>query len=208
MCPSKWVISQKLEKEYNDLGKNKKWKITYSFNYWKGYMDLVDFEGINLEVGCGSDGIWRFSDKIIGTDTLDFSSFGKNFIQANVENLPFPDNHFRDVYAVNMLDHTENPLKSLNEMIRVSSHRIYVFTNVFSPFIKPFMNIFDTIHPYHFTEKDILNLVSDSVNITKVKQTYFTNSQHMNGTFMFKSKLILAQMLGTHCLLLHLDKKV
>jgi hypothetical protein len=207
MCPNRWEVSQKLEKQYNDSGQSKKWRIVYSFNYWKGYMDLVDFEGLNLEVGCGSDGIWRFSDQIIGTDTLDFSSYGKNFIQANVENLPFPDNHFRDVYSINMIDHTENPKKALAEMIRVSSNRIYVFVNVFSPYIKPFMNIFDTIHPYHFTEKDVIGLVPDSVRISKVKQTYFTDSQHMNGTFFFKSKLIIAQFLGTHCLLLHLDKK-
>lgn len=208
MSPSKWETSQILEKEYNDSGKSKKWKINYSFNYWKGYMQLVDFEGLNLEVGCGSDGIWRFSDQIIGTDTLDFSSFGKNFVQANVEELPFEDNHFRDVYAINMIDHTENPKNALAEMIRVSSHRVYLFSNVFSSYMKPIMNILDTIHPYHLTETDLLKLVPDSINISMVKQTYFTDSQHMNGTFMFKSKLILAQLLGTHCLLLHLDKKV
>jgi hypothetical protein len=207
LSKNKWEKSQILEKEYNDSGKSKKWNIIYSFNYWKGYMDLVDFEGLNLEVGCGSDGIWRFSDKIIGTDTLDFSKYGKNFIRANVEKLPFANNYFRDVYAINMVDHTENPSKALSEMIRVSSNRIYVFTNVFHPLIKPIMNIFDTIHPYHFTEKDIINLIPNSVTITKIKQTYFTDSQHMNGTFFFKNKLIIAQILGTHCLLLHLDKK-
>jgi len=208
MCPTKWEVSQRLEKEYNDLGNNKKWRISYSFNYWKGYMDLVDFEGLNLEVGCGSDGIWRFSDKIIGSDSLDFSGFGKNFVRAKVEELPFPDNHFRDVYAINMLDHTENPKNALVEMIRVCSHRIYIFSNVFSWWMKPAMGIFDNIHPYHFTEADLINLVPDSVNISYVKQKYFTDSQHMNGTFLLKSKLVLAQVLGTHCLLLHLDKKV
>jgi SAM-dependent methyltransferase len=208
MSPSKWERSQILEKEYNESDKPKEWKIPYSFNYWKNFINITDFEGLNLEVGCGSNGIWRFSDQIIGSDSLDFSSFGKNFVQANVEKLPFEDNHFRDVYSINMIDHTENPKKALIEMIRVSSHRVYLFSNVFVEYMKPVMNIFDALHPHHFTEADVLNLVPDTVNISMVKQTYFTDSQHMNSTFMLKTKLILAQILGTHSLIIHLDKKV
>ena len=208
MSSTKWERSQKLEKEYNESDKPKGWKIPYSFNYWKNYMGLIDFEGLNLEVGCGSDGIWRFSDKIIGTDTLDFTSFGKNFVQANVEKLPFEDNHFRDVYAVNMIDHTENPKKALAEMVRVSSHRVYLFSNVFSSYMKPIMNVFDTIHPYHFTENDLIDLVPDNISISTVKQVYFTDTQYKTAKLYFKFKLLLAQTLGTHCLLLHLDKKV
>jgi SAM-dependent methyltransferase len=204
---SRWEISQELERKYNESSKPKAWGVPYSFNYWADHIDLVDFEGINLEVGCGQDGFWRFSDQIIGTDSLDFSQFGKNFIQANVEHLPFEDNHFRDCYSMNMVDHTENPQKAVNEMVRVTSHRVYIICNAFSWYMKPIMNKFDTIHPYHFTDNDIINLVPDTAQITKSKRKDFIDMEVKTAQFLPKMKLLLAQGLGTHRLLIHIDKK-
>lgn len=203
---AKWEYSQRLEKEYHESNKPKAWGVPYSFKYWAEHIDLVDFDGLNIEVGSGPDGFWRFSEQIIGTDSLDFSQFGKNFKQANVEELPFPDNHFRDCYAMNMLDHTENPSKALSEMIRVSSNRIYIISNVFSPWIIPFMEIFDELHPHHFTEKDLIKLVPDTVQLSYSKRKEF--EELATAKSQFKLKLLFAQLLGTHRLLIHLDKIV
>jgi SAM-dependent methyltransferase len=202
---NKWEHSQELERKYNEENKPQKWGVPYSFKFWADLIELKDFDGLNIEVGCGSDGFWRFSDKIIGTDSLDFSQYGKNFIQANAENLPFEDNHFRDCYAMNMLDHTEHPQKALNEMIRVSTNRIYIFSNIFSPIVKPIMNEFDQIHPYHFTEKDLISLVPDTVFISMSKRKLFVES--LTAGILLKLKLDFALLLGTHRLLVHLDKK-
>ena len=201
---AKWEYSQKLEKEYYESNKPKSWGVPYSFKYWAEHIDLVDFDGLNIEVGSGSDGFWRFSDQIIGTDSLDFSQFGKNFVQANVESLPFPDNHFRDCYAMNMLDHTENPANALLEMIRVSSHRIYIISNVFHPLIKPIMEQADPIHPHHFTEKDLIKLIPNTVQLSYSKRKDFEEINTAKSNF--KLKLLFAQLLGTHRLLIHLDK--
>lgn len=202
---TKWEHSQKLEKEYNESDKPKAWGVPYSFKYWADFIDLKDFDGINIEVGCGQDGFWRFSDKIIGTDSLDFSSIGKNFVQTQVERLPFDDNHFRDCYAINMLDHTLDPKLAMKEMIRVASHRVYIITNTYSPIIKPLMKIFDKIHPYHLTDQDIINLVPCTAIITNVKIKEFTELK--TAKFIPKMKLLFAQSLGTHRLLIHLDKR-
>lgn len=201
----KWEYSQRLEQEYNESSKPKAWGVPYSFKYWADHIDLVDFDGLNIEVGCGQDGFWRFSDKIIGTDSLDFSNLGKNFVKTPVETLPFPDNHFRDCYAMNMLDHTYDPKKALDEMIRVSSHRIYIILNVFSPMIKPILETIDSIHPYHFTEKDLIDLIPNTVQLSYSKRKRFSEIE--TATLLPKMKLIVAEMLGSHRLLIHLDKK-
>lgn len=205
---TKWQKTQKMERDYHFSNKAKGWRVPYSFDYWKNFIDMVDFEGKNLEVGCGTDGIWRFSDDIIGVDTIDFSHLGKNFIQANTENLPFKNGEFRDIYCINMIDHTENPQKTMSEMIRVASHRIYIYSNVFSPYVRPLLRIIDRQHPHHFTEEELVKLVPDSVKITENKRVYFT------GTMMFRTaknyykfKLLFAHILGNRSLILHLDKE-
>jgi len=202
----RWEESQKLEKEYHESDKPKQWKVPYSFKYWSEHIELQDIEGINIEVGSGPDGFWRFSDKIIGTDSIDFSHLGKNFVRTEVENLPFSNNYFRDCYAINMLDHTYDPQKALNEMIRVASHRIYIISNTFSPFLQFIMRKFDPVHPYHFTEQDLLNLIPDTVQISLSKRK--TYSEIETAISFYKLKLQIAQFLGSHRLLLHLDKKV
>ena len=203
---SRWEHSQKLEKEYHESGKPKAWGVPYSFKYWAEHIDLVDFDGLNIEVGSGPDGFWRFSEQIIGTDSLDFRLLGNNFIQTPVETLPFPDNHFRDCYAMNMLDHTLDPQKALNEMIRVSSHRVYIISNVFSPIVKTILDIVDSIHPYHFTEDVLIKLVPSTVQISYSKRKGF--SEIGTATLLPKLKLMVAELLGSRRLLIHLDKKV
>lgn len=203
---TRWENSQELEKKYNESTKPRSWGVPYSFKYWADHIDLIDFVGLNLEVGCGSDGFWRFSDQIIGTDSLDFSKLGKNFVQTPVENLPFANNHFRDCYAMNMLDHTFDPHKAISEMVRVTSNRIYIISNVFSPIVKSILNVVDSIHPYHFTEKDLIKLVPDTVQLTLSKRKGFSEIE--TATFFPKMKLVFAETLGSHRLLIHLDKKI
>lgn len=98
-----------------------------------------NLEGVILEVGCGNgrDSIYLVKQdyEVVGVDltqeAIKLAQENKerllkdkclagnlNFKVANVENLPFPEEHFEGVYSIGVL-HSSNLQKSLKEIARV-----------------------------------------------------------------------------------------
>ena len=47
-------------------------------------------------------------------------------VQCDAQNLPFKDNSFSTVYASHVLEHLNNPIKSIQELRRVSAKRVII----------------------------------------------------------------------------------
>lgn len=93
-------------------------------------LDDADFGGSRLlDVGCGPRGSLEWAGNAarrVGVDPLAgrFGSLGTErhameYVAAPAERMPFPDGHFDCVSSFNSLDHTTDPARSMNEMIRV-----------------------------------------------------------------------------------------
>jgi len=90
---------------------------------------LGHVEGLALDNGCGTGLLLeRLNVEAVG---LDFSSSlittarrkglrGKHLILGDAENLPFRDGVYRYIFAITLINNTPNPLKAVDEMIRVS----------------------------------------------------------------------------------------
>ena len=46
----------------------------------------------------------------------------RNFVKADVHSLPSRDSSFKIVYSSHLLEHVDEPVQALSEMIRVSPH--------------------------------------------------------------------------------------
>lgn len=55
----------------------------------------------------------------VGRNESNFYIGEENIITGKAENLPFPDDNFDTVYSSHVLEHVEDPLKSMQEMKRV-----------------------------------------------------------------------------------------
>ena len=101
-------------------------------------MDLPSLSGLNvLEVGSGAGGhsamFARYGAKMTSCDLTDVRSAetqrkfdllgdmaeGCNAMQADAENLPFPDGHFDIVYSNGVLHHTNDTDRAIAEVYRV-----------------------------------------------------------------------------------------
>jgi SAM-dependent methyltransferase len=88
-----------------------------------------------LEVGCGEGEIagllhHRWGD-VTGLDLPDAGLRadwagveGPHFLHADAERMPFPDDHFDVVVAVEVLEHLRDPVKGLQEMARVARRHL------------------------------------------------------------------------------------
>jgi ubiquinone/menaquinone biosynthesis C-methylase UbiE len=84
-----------------------------------------------LEVGCGegviADKLQRRWSEVVALDLPDASlraewgrHGGPRFLHANAHALPFDDDQFDVVVAVEVLEHLDDPVKGLREMLRVA----------------------------------------------------------------------------------------
>jgi ubiquinone/menaquinone biosynthesis C-methylase UbiE len=127
-----WLNAQKAEEKYwmskginikrTILYWNKKLKaINLSFDYFK--------QKEILEIGCGPSGIINFiprNNLKIGVDPLILKYREKLVIKSNTnfllsvsEFLPFKNNSVNILFAINMLDHCQNPIKVIREIRRI-----------------------------------------------------------------------------------------
>lgn len=90
---------------------------------------------ISLEVGCGERPKGNVNvDLFIEETTQRFLGRAlkpkliPNFIKASIDYLPFPDNTFETVFGFHVIEHTDDPMHSLRELIRVSSRNVIVKT--------------------------------------------------------------------------------
>lgn len=94
--------------------------------------DLKETRGRILEVGCGAGGMakavkfYRPDLEVLGIDISQKAIEEAkqkpekvNFLKGNAYQLPFKDKSFDAVLIFDLLEHLENPLKSLNEIYRV-----------------------------------------------------------------------------------------
>ena len=72
------------------------------------------------------------------------------------------------IFALNMLDHTENPKKVLDECFRILNNNgiIYIVCNIVRNILQPIRKllwIIDKPHPHHFSKNFFFHILS-SVN--------------------------------------------
>ncbi|AKM81461.1 MAG: Methyltransferase type 11 [Candidatus Pacebacteria bacterium GW2011_GWF2_38_9] len=122
-------------------------KNIYNYNYYKisgeSSSDISNNYGLKiiseiaknskliLECGCGEGSkLFRICGNRKNCYGVDYSKIGIkiaqskyrniNFSIGNIEYLDFPDSKFDLIYSAFVIEHTENPLKIINEMIRVT----------------------------------------------------------------------------------------
>lgn len=139
-----------------------------------------------LDVGCGPTvparllkrgkitGIEPLADKlkITGRNKVP----GVNIICGKAEKMPFSSNSFMMVVCRNVIDHTQDPTKVINETKRVLKKNGYflLISYTYSPFITFVKNVSEKIghfynvgHPHTFTPQSLDRLVEGKFKIIK-----------------------------------------
>jgi SAM-dependent methyltransferase len=92
-----------------------------------------------LDIGCGK----RKKEGFIGLDLLDFPGVDVHH-DLNVFPYPFTDSEFDEIWADQVLEHLQDPLKAVEEIWRISKHSAIVHIGV--PY---FRSRYATIDPTH-----------------------------------------------------------
>ncbi len=169
-------------KRRSELNFQKFWAAMYKNNvdkvreYWEKYRYLSEIEKLVnfgdsriLDVGCGiSSSLNHIEGKEkYGIDPL-MDEYKKIFNysssihlrKASGENIPFPSETFDVVICSNVLDHTENPRKTLSEIHRVlkkKQGKLILAVEIFPSTKKKKRG---AAHPYNLTINDLRNLLS------------------------------------------------
>jgi len=200
---NEWTKAQQHEKDYFTSGKNKQWKTPHSLKYWLNFLNINNPTGKGLEIGCGPNGLYNYTDTVIGVDSINYHN--PNFVQATAEHLPFQLKTFDFVILCNSLDHCQNPQKVIEEVTQISN-KLIVWSNTFPTIISQLISTFDKTHPHHFTIKELKELFKSFVLTTQTQKSIY--SWHgKNATFKGKLKLFLASLLGVKGVCLHLEAK-
>ncbi len=145
------------------------------------HLDFVLSGGLEgkrvLEVGCGPMGVIYFTPGAtrVGIDPLareymqsfNFSTRGVHLMASMGENLPLAAGSFDVVIIGNVLDHVNEPGRTLDEIHRVlkPGGQIILWMHVIPRWLVPGRKILDMIdggHPYHMTEAEAYALVRRS----------------------------------------------
>lgn len=211
----KWLIAQQHEKEYYETGKNLVWGIPHSLQYWKDFLHLEIIGDNTIEIGCGPNGLYNFSDKVVGLDPINFHK--RNFVLGISENLPFRD--VSCIICCNGIDHFSNPQLAVDEMFRIVKYegKIILWVYTYPRIISWLLAKFDKTHPFHFTRVDIWKLLGGvydksvpaivcSYNVTYKHRTSFfeTHWKYTKSKFT-KLKLFIGHILGIRGLCLHME---
>ncbi len=124
-----------------------------------------------LDAGCGdgSDSylLKDYFEKIEAFDIQEnekwkkYSSAGINFIQADVEKLPYSDNSFDVVIEKDMLHHTKDPFFAIKELIRVARKRIILIeANRYNPIF--FLHLTLMKGHQHFTQEKFRDIIKSA----------------------------------------------
>ncbi len=159
--------------------------------------DLEDVSGRVLEIGCGAGGMAKaikFYRPDLDVSGIDISkkainqarkdSSGVKFLKGNAYKIPFKDKSFDAVLMFDLLEHLDDPPKSLNEIRRVLKPG-----GVFSAFVPTEGSIFSIPglidkffgfpakikyagHIQQFTLSDLLKLL-EKTDLKFIKKRYF-----------------------------------
>jgi len=198
-----WEKAQVHERKYYESGNNLQWNTPHGFNYWLKFLGLTSLPDNVLEIGCGPNGLWRFSENVTGLDPIDYSRYGENFIEGKGESIPVESETYDLIVCCNSLDHCEDPKRVVSEMIRVlkPDGKLVIWSNIFPKWIIPILKIVDE-HPYHFTSEYLSELIP--LKKTRYDKILFTES-HLNYVVdkWARFKLMVAELLGVHGVLIH-----
>jgi SAM-dependent methyltransferase len=157
----------------------------FSKDYWTSVLntDGLGWEWFRdrriLEVGSGPFGMIYYIEVaklaiaydpllpyFVGADIGACASVPTIKICGKGEESPFADDSFDIVICYNVLDHTENPERVLEEISRVLVHKglVYVSVNTFHPLLlggggRSILNRLDNPHPYHFSYTEVRGLL-------------------------------------------------
>jgi ubiquinone/menaquinone biosynthesis C-methylase UbiE len=121
-----------------------------------------------LDSGCGDgEDVYlkkKYFKKITGVDIAEsprweeLSGRGITFKKSDAEKLPFKNSSFDTVLEKDMLHHASNPVRALQEMIRVAKKRVIVIeANRYNPLF--YINLTLMNNHQHFTQKRFLRIM-------------------------------------------------
>jgi len=148
-----------------------------------------------LEIGCGPKGPINFlpPGKKYGLDPLMdeylesgcYSKKDVEYIKGKGEKTDFESNFFDIVICYNVLDHCEDPIKTLNEVWRILKKNgvlfleVHVVKNV-GPFLVRLLNRSDTCHPHHFKARSLKKeLIKSNFKIESERLIPFTSNRSL-----------------------------
>jgi len=136
-----------------------------------------------LDIGCGTGNILKilgglYSLNLFGVDiskkAIEYCKIRnlKNVYLANAENLPFESNQFDLILALDVIEHLQNPFKTISELYRVGRNGCFIIITVPS-----FQKLYSTHdislgHIKRYNKVDLLQLIN-SVPIIIEKLSYY-----------------------------------
>ncbi len=75
---------------------------------------------VNADLFMGATLHRRIDDRPLNKERI------KNFVCCDAHFLPFKKGIFREVYSRHIIEHVQNPIKVLKEMLRVSNHQVII----------------------------------------------------------------------------------
>lgn len=165
-------------------------------NFLNEYYKLKDQLGdMILDAGCGTGLITRHLPKNSTGIDINPRHIEKakinapliNFLVADLEHLPFPDNHFSTIICTEVIEHFPDPEKPLQELSRVLKRGGYLLGTVprrsfFWHF--RFLSSTKPREPYHhyYVKKELHQLLQKFFQIIKLQKT------NLNSTWLFLLK--------------------
>lgn len=90
------------------------------YNYQKEYVDFNIQDGDKvLDIGAGINPFPLATHLADLNAVLDLTKDSRPFTACDIENLPFHDKEFDFIYCSHVLEHTENPARACEELMRV-----------------------------------------------------------------------------------------
>lgn len=167
-------------------------------SYWDKSQTALDFglrqqkycelagKGFNIiELGCGLSPFLHHVDFKVKFG-LDFSPetvykagemyHDVEYVIGECTNTPFPDKEFDVSVAGELIEHLEEPADLINEMVRITKHKIIIST--------PHLEFDDPEHLHEFEEEDLINLLSlhGKVTCETIKSDRFKGRKYIFAT--------------------------
>lgn len=148
----------------------------------KHFKDLVDRDGIGVDVGCGLISVFHgMENRVIALDPL-MEGYNQilrheedniKYLEASGEEIPFPNEYFDYAFCVNVIDHTPNPNKMANEIKRVVKKGGKIYFEV---------NFDDELSPCHYelwNEDKVSEMFGDLKCILSKKERNNKDKQYL-----------------------------
>lgn len=199
-----WLEAQKHEKEYYDTNENLQWGVPHSLSYWKKFLRIESLGNFGVEIGCGPNGLYNFTDKVVGIDPINYHK--RNLINGVGEYLPFDSVDY--TICCNGIDHFQSPQTALDEMFRISKV-VILWVYIHPKIVSLVLGLFDKKHPFHFTKEQLKNFLKKYKFKVLQKFTVTPIESHWKHarTITAKTKLLFGWLLGVRGYCIHMEVK-